>query len=106
MSKVPSPPIVNHEFPSGEDWDEEIRKEEGKDWDAELKKEDRPPGYLLFTGIQGRYVFGQADIHDFPKTEKKKKKGKRGSQRPEDPILEEAVKLSEGRGLRTEEFYF
>jgi hypothetical protein len=27
MSKVPSPPIVNYEFPSGEDWDEEIRKE-------------------------------------------------------------------------------
>jgi hypothetical protein len=100
---------VNSEFPSGEDWDEEIGKEEEEDWDAELKKGERPSGYLLFTGKQGRYVFGQADIHDFPKTEKKKnrmKKGERGSRRPEDPILEEAVKLFEGRGLQTEEFYF
>jgi hypothetical protein len=98
---------VDHEIPSGEDWDEEIRKEEREDWDAEVKKEERPPGYLLFTGNQGQYVFGK-HLHDFPKTEKKKKKkkGKRGSQKPEDPILEEAVRLFEGRGLRTEEFYF
>jgi hypothetical protein len=69
-----------------------------------VEKRRATPGYLLFTGNQGRYVFGQADLYNFPKTEKKK--GKRGSQRPEDPILEEAVKLFEGRGLRTEEFYF
>jgi hypothetical protein len=73
-----------------------------------VKKGERPSGYLLFTGTQGRYVFGKHS-HDFPKTEKKKKKkkkGKRGSQKPEDPILEEAVRLFEGRGLRTEEFFF
>lgn len=108
MSKVPSPPIVNHEFPCSEDWDEEIRKEkEREDWDAELKKEERLAGNLLFTGTQGSRVIGQVDLHNFPRTDKKKKKkkGKRGSRRPEDPLHEEAVKLFEGRGLQEPEFY-
>ena len=106
MSTVPSPPVVNHEIPSGEDWNEEIRRgKEKEDWDAELNKGERPQGYLLFTDNEGRYIFRKLDLHDFPKTEKKTKE-KRGSQKPEDPMLEEAVRLFEGRGLRNEEFYF
>lgn len=94
MSLVQSPPIVNHKLPCGEDWDEELRRKEKVDWDERKRIEG-----------QGRPL-GHVDAPSCTRFPKKKKKGKRGSRRPDDPVQEEAVWRIEGRGLQTDEWEF